>query len=312
MAEPRPETTKLVKYLVEAMPESLETKSSDGHTPLALAFALKRWEAAKVLIEAGADQSVRDFDGCNILHLLLCPSQGGTYIADEKVLPKLLNLIDERLVPSICTEKTSLEPGSLTPIARWMHNANENATEVLQVLLKFTSSTNYEFLELLDGSGDTPLHHIVKKGRRTWLKAILECRPDLLYRENSVGRTPYELAEDTYLSGCVQHAPNVVNNRHHQSIANHHIHYNHDSTSKSVIKEDTWCICREFGDKTSGKRKLVSLLDANEVANRLAKRQKQKRYRRVRYSEENDGEEAETDPETVDEIRNWYVVVSEH
>ncbi|KAJ4358642.1 uncharacterized protein N0V89_003226 [Didymosphaeria variabile] len=316
MAKPRPESLKLIKYLLDTMPESLEVKSTDGHTPLLLAFALHRFSAAKLLIEAGADQTARTSTGSNLLDVLLVdPYSSSTNMTfdDKPLLNSLLGLIDPRLIPSLLTERTSvLNPGSLTPVAHWMRthcgqwNQEETHTEILEALLDFAAPTNYEFLELLDGSGDTPLHWAVKNKRSRCITAILTRRPDLLYRENSVGRTPLEMAEDAYLADRVRDAPNLYYGN-SQSITKRQIEsFAEDYTPAKTLQsvEHIWSICKGFATKSSGKRKLVSLLDANEVANRLAKRHMGRRN--VQTLTSNDEEEEEEVAREVDEVRDWY------
>jgi hypothetical protein len=49
----------------------------------------------------------------------------------------------------------------------------------------------------------------------------------------------------------------------------------------------------------------VSLLDANEVANRLAKRHMERRSAQVAFPKEEDDDEEEARGQ-VDEVRDWY------
>lgn len=171
MATPSPESSKLIAYLLKVMPESLEAKSRDGYTPLALAISLRRLEAARILIAAGADQTVRDYEGSNILHLLLRGAyRTQAWESAEKVyvLQNFLDLIDKRLVSSLLTERSSHEPGSLTPLMFWMQKAIETP-EVLKVLLDFAAPHGNQHLELLDGSGDSKsIVYYYKKVILTW------------------------------------------------------------------------------------------------------------------------------------------------
>jgi hypothetical protein len=316
MAEPGYESSELIKYLLNTMPESLETKTTDGYTPLLIAFSLHRFSAAKLLIDAGADQTVRTSAGSNILDLLLVDPYSQSFITDNTLLKRMLSLIDHRLIPSLLTERTSVDPGSLTPIAHFILKSGnggdygEPHIEVLETLLDFATPTNYEFLELLDGSGDTPLHWAVKNRRQTYMTAFLNRRPDLLFRENSVGRTSLELSEDSWLAGCVCAAPNIYNGN-QPSITNRHVErFARDfvpTADLSNAGERIWVQCNEIALQSRGsfKRKLVSLMDANEVAKRLAKRHKEKRAVEVGFPKEEDDEEVEVSRD-VDEVRSWY------
>ena len=315
MAEPRPESHKLVKYLVDVMPEALEFKSTEGYTPLALAFSLHRYQAAKILIDAGADQTTRLPSGSNILDILLTePPSSRNYLDKKACLRPMLNLIDARLFPSLLTERTSVEPGALTPIAHAMQMLNQAnsvinlATDVVAYILDFAAANNYECLELLDGSGDTPLHWAVKKQRADFVNVILERRSDLLYRENSVGRTALEMAEEACVANLV-HEPSSLRDR-ARSITQSHVYTfvkgrEHDRESWKMAKEIR-DICRAVAAKHSRKRKLVSLLDANEVAKRLAKRHMARRFKKDSLGEDDGEEEKEQMSSEKDEVRNWY------
>ncbi len=234
MAPDRPETLKLIQFLVQTMPDSLESKSKDGFTPLALAFSLRRVEAATILIDAGANQTARDNNGNNILHLLFHSAYPHDWAysfrglrhnafgspeteSDAKNLQPLLDLVDKRLIPSLLTERSSRDPGSLTPVADWLREASVRNEDVpaLRTILDFAAPTGNEHLEVFDGSGETPLHYVVKAEKQRWLKLILDYRPDLLYRENTVGRTPYELAEDAFMSNCARTLPGQQSHPYH-------------------------------------------------------------------------------------------------
>lgn len=288
------------------MPDSLEIKSNQGHTPLALAFSLHRLDAAKVLIAAGADQTVRDSNGANILHLVLCSAYTST-CRDETKLQEFLDLLDKRLVPSLLTERSSHSPGSLSPIARWMRNSYLSG-ELMRVLFDFAKPYGNEHLEMLDGSGDTPLHHAVKSKKQSWLKIMLEYRPDLLYRENSVGRTPYELAEDAYIGSCVSNAPQISRNNATTSIVsmNAESFVNDHKSFESVNTESIWRVCEQFMKDHPGKRRLVSLLDANEVAKRLANRHGGRHNGRGGDDDSDAESDDGTSNDNMDEVGQWY------
>lgn len=289
------------------MPGSLELKTIRwGLTPLALAFSLRRLEAAKLLLAAGADQTARKNEGNNILHLLLRPISAQPY--NEKNLEVFLDLIDKRLISSLLTQRSSAEPGSLTPLARWARAPDgyapmsaDSEDEILRIMLDFAAPISNQDLEFLDGSGQTLLHYAVTQRKEAWIRKLLDCRPDLLYRENSVGRTPFELAEDAHIAICVsaessivsaekyyhqsQHIPSITE-RSPEGFAPDH------KKEKRADAEKIWRLCREYMAKNPGKRKLVSLMDANEVARRLAKRMKRPGWQGRRGSQAGDPEDA--------------------
>ncbi|EOD46043.1 putative ankyrin repeat protein [Neofusicoccum parvum UCRNP2] len=306
------ETPKILNYLMSALPKTLETKaSSTGQTPLHLAFSLGRYVTAKKLIAAGADQTCRDSSWCNIIHALLSSGWG----RKPAELFKMLELVDKRLIPSLFRERNS---EAATPLSNWLRSqANGDDGPILEHLLSL--SQNLEELEMVDGAGDTPLHIVTKRELPRLMRIILDKRPELLYRENSTGRTPAEMVADTWTSKCFESPPRIPKDPqqgyhwHSGGTQDPLVHRaperflpkdtNEEKNSLSAV----WALCRERMQKDSeaggAKRKLVSLNEANEVARRLGKRQKTNfRTRRVRPNEEFDGEE-EDDPK--DEIACW-------
>lgn len=183
------------------MPHCLETRSSDGYTALAVAFRCHQLEFARLLIEAGADQRVRDRKGRNLVHLLFaklnCPSQ------DElRRIQSLLDLINPLLVSSLLTQRSSSQLGLLTPLAYLMSKGlqidgqTESNLSALKIGLCLAENTNQQHLEVFDGVGDTPLHRAVKGRWDKVLAMFISYRYDLLVWENAIGATPIDLAKD--------------------------------------------------------------------------------------------------------------------
>lgn len=325
MARPTEESEQLVKYLVEHYPACLETKSLRGYTPVALAFALQRTNIAKILIDAGADQTTRDCSGNNLIHLLL-----GDINRSPRATPEgtkfLLGLLDPRLVPSLLTERSSEDPGSLTPISRWIHQIyrldlhtyssreneeTDNELGILRVLLDFAESTGQKHLELLDGAGNTPLHNAVKGHLPQNLKLMIERRPDLLHRESATGNTPFEMAVDAWVDE-VSKSPPTIPTEDSSSWSDREKHEYKDlingspesfaeekdkdpRTARQIICD----LCRKHSQPGGQKRKLVTLYEANEVAKRLAARTKP------------DPIHAEYPTPETDEVQTWWVSVRE-
>ncbi|KAF1828832.1 ankyrin [Decorospora gaudefroyi] len=313
----------LLGNLCNTHPKALEHRSASGMTPLQLAFALHRVEMVKTLLEAGADQTARDNTGANIVHSIF------NNINRQKKGPEqarqLLDLIDSRLLPSLFTERTTAMPGAATPLARWLHVASFGSVavpyneEVLKLILTFSKG---EDLSVVNGEGDTPMHTIVRRGADALLRIMLEYRPDLLFRENASGRTPFEMAEDTYLANDVFSNPPSLSASGYSHYHSGHRRRDHGRPNISVLKrnpetfvgepEDTRSgeekvlqVCREFAEKTQRqKRNLVSLVEANEVAKRLAL---QKRSGSV-GDEDDESDEEDKDEERIagDEVNAWF------
>ncbi|KAL1645066.1 hypothetical protein SLS61_008499 [Didymella pomorum] len=301
------ESLELLRHLCETQPESLSHKSATGLTPLQLAFSLHRVEMAKILIAAGADQTCRNHNNENLIHSAL-NYQRLNQEDGRKRLRELLNLIDGRLITGMFTERANTSPGAATPLAYWVFGNARGATdanvETLRLLLEFS---NGDDLSLVNSEGDTPVHAVVRYSAERILRAMLDSKPELLFRENASGRTPYEMARDAWLASKVFNGPPNIQGEQTQR------YYGQPPTSKMVCrsmesfapgyrnvrKESVWDVCKEFKEKSqSGKRKLVSLIEANEVAKRLAA----KRQRAVVERDEGVDEERGTS----DEVDRWF------
>lgn len=216
LGEPGKKTERLLEYLVQSCPASLDYRCKTGKTPLHLAFWGGRVNFAKILIKAGADQSVRDSSGDNIIHEALKAQPW----ADR--LKPLLDLIDPDLREHLLTQRNNLHEAGSTPLHAWVvqycrsertpsvpvsqrsdtpkhcgYTTKEDGLPVLQLLLEYSQGAE---LEMLDGAGDTPLHAATMSSNVELVEALLAYRPRLLYRENAVGRTPAEVAHSRVLS----------------------------------------------------------------------------------------------------------------
>lgn len=324
-AHDRPKGIPVVKYLIKTIPESLEAKDEEGCTPLAEAFSVGNEEAIKVLLAAGASQTIRDKEGRNILHLLLVNTSKQPR-TDIPLIVNALSLIDPALLPELFLERCSSGPTGTTPFAHWIlsyarlhaQSMPKDAvyeTELLPVLLKHMPP---ETLFTLDGSGQRPLHQAVKQFRHELVGMLIKHNPALLNMENAMGQTPLELAQSLYVQYVTTHPPEEREPRRRANVGWYTtlvglIGENAGETELAK-REKTWIVCREglsvggsSGRSMAGgrkplaggwkplaggwiNRKLVSVSDAGEVARRLAemekKRRSEKEEERARREEE--------------------------
>ncbi|KAJ6144623.1 hypothetical protein N7470_008518 [Penicillium chermesinum] len=269
ISKPSEESERLVKFL--------------GLPPLALAFSIRRFEFACILIGAGANQTTRDREGHNLLHLLLKSSFGSPCKSPDEIT-RFSGLLDQQLLTAMLVERAS--GSSNTPLFLWMglvadcqagqlhyKASHKPEFDVLNILLDLGSSNNQRHLEMLDGSGNTPVHMAVEAGWPRFLELMLDRRPDLLYRENATGVTPFDMAVDSWTNSKTLSVPNVKEHRYPTYKENPYgrstISYHPDFDPRS--KQDViYQICRDRAQQFPGKRRLVSLYDANEVSKRLA------------------------------------------
>lgn len=331
LGETTSESLSLLRHCCKTRPELLQQKSLTGMTPLQLAFSLHRVEMIKVLLEAGADQTCRNTAGDNILHSML-----SGHFKDPKKhasrIRELLSLVDPRLLPSLFAERTYADPGAATPLAKWLFasvaakyayyiSSPNNITitkdihQILAVILDFSKG---EDLSFVNSEGDTPLHAAIRYGAHDCLRTMLECRPDLLHRENATGRTPYEMSQDIYFSTDIFSDPPRLSATDEGSWDRprvKHVRTKDDTTpiltkepklfSEGFVPEDNatntarvWAVCTEFANKPQSnnmKRKLVSLVEANEVAKRLEFKKLKDEAKAKREEEEKKGNEKPKD-----------------
>ncbi|KAF7880857.1 uncharacterized protein EAF02_006748 [Botrytis sinoallii] len=287
----------LIKHLVSVLPDSvLSLKSAQGYSPLHLAVNRKNIPIIEYLLSVGASPRSRDRQNRNIMHTLAADA---ITVKKETVacLESIIKLFNKKDVQEMLLERSDDYPSAVTPLALWMSKATHyDSADVIEVLLKYS---NCEELEMINGEGDLPLHVVCNQNNRPNLTSfLLRQKPTLLYRESATGRTPLEMSHDNYISNFISNPPSV-----HEYWQYHPMDFQTDtlSTYRAKQKHDAapsyqthsmiWEEClrvqgelkRKFDDddkdenvegKTkrefTGKRRLVSLFEANEVARRLA------------------------------------------
>jgi hypothetical protein len=314
------ETLKLIDYLIKVCPSSLEAKSDHGYTPLFLACLLGRGRFVKTLIDAGADQSVKDKEFNNIVHASLTNSPKLDKLRD------LLNLLDPEFRSHLFTQRNHLTHGGDTPLHFWLKSANpipyennhyfhhhapvakenKHNVKILELLLELSGGQD---LDILNGSGETCLHSAVIRQLPEHMKVMLSLNPKLLYRENSVGRTPAEIAYDRFISLKLsrprdinigqQNCTNLIHARPETFLAKSS---SSGSTGERSLKELVWEVAQEYLIQFPGKRRLVSLNEANDVARRLGENYSWQRYYSKTTASEEVGntEEQQDKPEPIE------------
>ena len=288
--------TPLLEYILRVYPATKDAKSkAEGDTPLQLAFQLSRLTEAKALVEAGANQATRNHIGENILHTVMTSS----YLADPRFLPQVFNMLEPKLIQPLLLEKcSSPQPGSLTPLALYLRSGKDET--VLKIILERSEGKD---LEILNGAGDYIIHTLVKQKNEQLVEFLVKYRPAMLYWENATGSTPIDVAETQYLRSLIESPPKLSTNNYHKLEAEPESHFATKSKGKDdgqkriqeildVSEEDlkaksaAWRMDRllkKLAEKYPGSRRLVSVIEANEVARRLAgEQQKQNAENRRR------------------------------
>ncbi|KAH8602501.1 hypothetical protein B0O99DRAFT_606743 [Bisporella sp. PMI_857] len=279
----------LIRHLLAVMPNALEKKSSEGWTPLQLAVWTQREDVISHLLSIGANQRHRDKLGRNLMHVMLERRYGKAELVETK-FRALIGLFEKNDVTEMLTERCTISPGALSPLAYWMSHSSGSRID-LDIMKILAEYSNGEDLEMINGEGDLPLHVAVKKGLSTISGYLLSLNPSLLHRENATGRTPLEMARDIYLASCVQEPPNVkpdiyyypnqddynaTTRRPAAEFVPKRDEGQHEETKKRTyevcMQADRTLLNEECDGEPKHKRRLVSLFEANEVARRLAGR----------------------------------------
>lgn len=341
--ESRPSgSAKRLEFLLDKVPATyLETRTSQsGETPLHTALRLQNWPAFEILITAGADQSARNKHGRNLLHMFY-----QIMAESEPNLPffkYFISLLDSKLLPKLVQQRCSDQgPGSMTPFAVYMAQIapDERRFAIIDAMLDLSNGSE---LTIMNGSGDYPLHDECRGHDNSLALHLAKRRPDLLYVENATGLTPIEVSQTKYLQEfAFRELYWHVNHNQSDSIMNvsakdflpldeeakkrqeeqHRRQREEDEhgdlPTVSPLYRDLVTIARA----NPGKRKLVSLLDANEVAKRLASQQARKNEDARRREAQglkhkmrrnwNDPEIPVDDsivPKRRDEAENWFAI----
>jgi len=326
-APSKDETIRLVEYLIRASPSSINTKSNTGLTPLYLAFSLGRRPFAKLLIDAGADQTIRDRDnGNNLLHSLLV---SGRCRHNVSLVSALIDYLDVEHLNRMFTQRNLYTHGAKTPLQYWLgslghgrrvklsgcscRDVDADIESLLKLLLRYSRGVE---LEMVDGEGETALHKLVTTGNLSLMRILLDFNPMLLYRENATGRTPAEVAYDEYMTSKITQVDNFTELPGYNNTKPSYVDKAPEEFGEEQDKEHStptsWDVCKEYMEKHPGKRRLVSLNEANEVARRLAETQKKNQSQMTRLRAQRRalrGEEYEPDSvedeDSTDVVNNW-------
>ncbi|KAG6005267.1 hypothetical protein E4U21_000304 [Claviceps maximensis] len=340
------ESAELLEYLVHNCPDYLEKKTCDGQTPLMIACRLGRTNLAKILVDAGADQSTRNLKGENILHACLSRLPKATQ------LKSMLDLFDEGLRGHLFVQRKNITENGTTPLHTWICQASglgstgeveaghryysyvkhpdyqtyEDERDVVETLKLVLGYSQGRELDLLNGAGETCLHTAVKKDMLSIVKVLVDHNPHQIYRENAVGRTPAELAHDGFIDKLFTRPELPKNDKSDKAtkLVDKSIDEYRDEAalggkadtllradiadlglSEAYTTEDLVRIVRAMGigegkltrdlsntklkaviwdllatamRKHPGKRRLVSLNEANDVARRLGEKHTGSRY----------------------------------
>ncbi|EPE04776.1 ankyrin repeat protein [Ophiostoma piceae UAMH 11346] len=349
------ENAPIVEYLIKALPESVNAKSVMNHTPMALAALLGQVETLGVLVKNGGDQSQRhEPTYANLLHAILCYGPKAKELQEVLDLldpAALARMFGERTHhASWCKGQTPLHSW-LSKFAgkcnlHWHRSTapyedSKEIAEVLGLLLKYSHGSE---LNKIDSSGETPLHAVARLQPdpiivRTLVESIpAELAASLLRRENAAGQTPIEVAHDRLLAAVIKEP--VIQYMHSSVLsvsewpsqdADEFVESTddngqivapitkrvHASVPQNVARAQIiWTTFSKYATQTPGKRQLVSLNEANDVARRVG-RDTQARYgtkviepATAEGAKDKQGDEDDEDDDDLEGPANEYELMS--
>ncbi|RPB14615.1 ankyrin [Morchella conica CCBAS932] len=241
--------------------------------------------------EYDADFFARDGKGCNVLHYALS--------ADEiKNMKKVLQMIPKEVHEVGWTQRSLGQ--SQTPLATWLKRTGGQKLDTLRLILKYSKGRD---LGIADVEGNLPLHWAYQCGLPGVLSIFTEMAPQYTRYENANGRTPMEIATSLFLSDVYCNPPEglpyswqlrwtAVDRQIYEfypptkqdsstpespkSMDINQMDEEEEPKDGVTWKVDTTDLVKtyELGvsylEKYPGKRKLISLNDANELAKRVA------------------------------------------
>ncbi|EEP76366.1 predicted protein [Uncinocarpus reesii 1704] len=299
-----------VEMILDAVPSSLNAKNKAGITALHAAFAGQKIMAARALVKRGADQTLRDNQGRNMLHYILSPNKSGSkaVLQSSRLFKALSSVLDKEVLRSLAIQRSRVQPGRTysswgmqTPLAEWLEGAGDPEPDMLRTILEATGGQE---LYVLDDKGSYPIHQAVRRNLISIVRVMLEMDPKLALLENATGVTPLELAEnklfEVVLSSLKQGTRKIEGGdsaelwngtpRIYESLYEDdryryaqrrpppeevHKREKEDKprfASSDRVEYKLYRLLQEVAGDSKAQRKLISLQDANQLVKRLAGR----------------------------------------
>ncbi|XP_059485425.1 uncharacterized protein LOC132202487 [Neocloeon triangulifer] len=162
---------KILTYLLSLKSVPINEMNNEGDTALLLAVKIGNIEAARILLEAGADPQLADSQGMTILHIAAKSKNANIFL-------EIMTFVPDTVI--FCADKNGRTP---------LHLAAENGhISILQVLMEKGAH-----MSALDANGWNALHYAVK-GKSDCLGWLLEKMPRSINEKDKAGKTLVHLA----------------------------------------------------------------------------------------------------------------------
>lgn len=146
-------SAEMLRLLIQEDPSLLNAKNDNLLTPALVAVHCKNAEAVKVLLELGADFSVRSKLGMNIIHMLLSSRPS------VKVFKQWIELFPEEVVAKCWTERMSKV--QRTPLAYYLELCIKgNMSPSMNMLEYILEKSGQRALDIANSEGNLPIHTV--------------------------------------------------------------------------------------------------------------------------------------------------------
>ncbi|KAK6526995.1 hypothetical protein TWF281_010191 [Arthrobotrys megalospora] len=302
--------TNNIKYFLDCNPKLLESKENDYKvTPLLLAGSVMNKHAIQALINLGADLYAKQGEtGRNLVHMIVndCKSFDHNNSAGRKWedIAACFEILPEDFKTWAFTQRGLGDDVAYTPLAYFMARKRDyygNSTTpcftTVKIILEHSKGTD---LNVRTSLGDLPIHTAAKRSEVQVLDNILAvAASEIIVTENANGMTALELADAKRYQHIVQDLPSIEYSSwggwtYEKGISKMSTGKESKGENKWGFEEDdadavkVWKMLDQASTKAvsggAASRVLVSLKEANETAERLAKRSsKEKIQKRRRY-----------------------------
>ncbi|ROT35583.1 hypothetical protein SODALDRAFT_70210 [Sodiomyces alkalinus F11] len=225
----------------------------------------------------------------------------------------MLDLLDPDLRRYLLSQRNNLSEGGTTPVHYWglrqqpgqpsfvpyglgrylptisAEDTQEKKLAVLKLLLGYSGGAE---LGMLNGAGETLLHSAVMGSDVDMVEGLLRFNPELLYRENAVGRTPAEVARGQLMAFTFKQPDDIIvrRGRWEQGASGllnvdpaEFLEATKQGRTVPPLTADggeqeaqkrrrVWDVVAGYMARYPGQRRLVSLGEANDVAKRLSEK----------------------------------------
>ncbi|KAI5807435.1 hypothetical protein DFH27DRAFT_319642 [Peziza echinospora] len=269
------QSEQLLDYWLGIHPSHLEAKCARGMTPLLVAVKMGKHDAIKYFLSKGANTLAKNLQSETMLDL--------SFAAGLERAQFVVPLIPKDDLKRLLTHRSYIYNIASTVFRRLFYESGSISVPLFEYLISISEGHG---LDVFNGDGTLPIHTAVACGYVECTKLILKTRPEMLYRENANGRTPLDICRDHSLHELHRRGMSIIP-RYSQHAYQLGVLQSTGYTaisSTTQVKEyretpqhpQVYELLREAVKTTKLPRIRASLIEANELANRIVYANKNK------------------------------------